>query len=140
MDAIWMKIRDGGVLVNKACHAAVGVDVEGRKQVLGLWPGTAKGRSSGPICTLRSVTMARASDIPILYYDGLTGLQTAVNGICPQTVVQTRVVRLLPSAMIYASWRALKVRARAMQPIYTAPLCRRRSWPRGVRSAHTRAW
>lgn len=50
IDAIWLKIRDGGVVVSKACHVAVGVDVEGRKQILGLWLGTQEGRSSGPTC------------------------------------------------------------------------------------------
>lgn len=37
IDAIWLKIRDGGAVKNKACHIAVGVDMEGRKQVLGMW-------------------------------------------------------------------------------------------------------
>lgn len=43
IDAIWLKIRDRGVVVNKACHGAVGVDVEGRKQVPGLRMGTSGG-------------------------------------------------------------------------------------------------
>jgi putative transposase len=120
IDAIWLKIRDGGVVVNKACHVAVGVDVEGRKQVLGLWLGTSEGAKFWAN-VLTEIRNRGAADILILCCDGLTGLPAAVNSIYPQTVVQTCVVHLLRSAMKYASYGACKVMARDMRPIYTAP-------------------
>jgi len=86
--AIWLKIRDGGVVVHKACHVAVGVDVEGRKQVLGLWLGATEGAKFWAN-VLAEIRNRGASDIPILCCDGLTGLPAAVNSIYPQTVVQT---------------------------------------------------
>jgi putative transposase len=120
IDAIWLKIRDGGVVVNKACHVAVGVDVEGRKQVLGLWLGTSEGAKFWAN-VLTEIRNRGAADILILCCDGLTGLPAAVNSIYPQTVVQTCVVHLLRSAMKYASYGARKAMARDMRPIYTAP-------------------
>ena len=120
IDAIWLKIRDGGVVVNKACHVAVGVDVEGRKQVLGLWLGATEGAKFWAN-VLTEIRNRGASDILILCCDGLTGLPAAVNSIYPQTVVQTCVVHLLRSAMKYASYGARKAMARDMRPIYTAP-------------------
>ena len=47
LDALVCKVRDGGTVRNKAAHLAVGVDVEGRKEVLGIWVETTEGRSSG---------------------------------------------------------------------------------------------
>jgi putative transposase len=120
IDAIWLKIRDGGVVVNKACHVAVGVDVEGRKQVLGLWLGASEGAKFWAN-VLTEIRNRGAADILILCCDGLTGLPAAVNSIYPQTVVQTCVVHLLRSAMKYASYSARKAMARDMRPIYTAP-------------------
>lgn len=120
IDAIWLKIRDGGVVVNKACHVAVGVDVEGRKQVLGLWLGASEGAKFWAN-VLTEIRNRGAADILILCCDGLTGLPAAVNSIYPQTVVQTCVVHLLRSAMKYASYGARKAMARDMRPIYTAP-------------------
>lgn len=120
IDAIWLKIRDGGVVTNKACHVAVGVDLEGRKQVLGLWLGATEGAKFWAN-VLTEIRNRGARDILILCCDGLTGLPAAVNSIYPETVVQTCVVHLLRSAMKYASYSDRKNMARDMRPIYTAP-------------------
>jgi putative transposase len=119
IDAIWLKIRDGGVVVNKACHVAVGVDVEGHKQVLGLWLGTQEGAKFWANI-LTEIRNRGVRDILILCCDGLSGLPTAVNSVYPETVVQTCVVHLLRSAMKYASYQDRKAMARDMRPIYTA--------------------
>ncbi|WP_431860045.1 IS256 family transposase, partial [Micrococcus terreus] len=103
IDAIWLKIRDGGVVANKACHVAVGVDLEGRKQVLGLWLGATEGAKFWAN-VLTEIRNRGVRDILILCCDGLTGLPAAVNSIYPETVVQTCVVHLLRSAMKYASY------------------------------------
>lgn len=107
------------VVVNKACHVAVGVDVEGRKQVLGLWLGAQEGAKFWAN-VLTQVRNRGVKDILILCCDGLTGLPAAVNSIYPETVVQTCVVHLLRSAMRYASYKDRKSMAKDMRPIYTA--------------------
>ena len=119
IDAIWLKIRDGGVVANKACHVAVGVDLEGRKQVLGLWLGATEGAKfwAGVLAEIRN---RGCKDILILCCDGLTGLPAAVNSVYPETVVQTCVVHLLRSAMKYASYADRKTMAKDMKPIYPA--------------------
>ncbi|WP_271396322.1 IS256 family transposase [Neomicrococcus lactis] len=119
IDAIWLKIRDGGVVTNKACHVAVGVDVEGRKQVLGLWLGASEGAKFWAN-VLTEIRNRGTKDILILCCDGLTGLPDAVSSIYPQTVVQTCVVHLLRSALKYASYSERKTMAKDMKPIYTA--------------------
>ncbi|WP_413464423.1 IS256 family transposase [Dietzia sp. PP-33] len=119
IDAIWLKIRDGGVVANKACHVAVGVDLEGRKQVLGLWLGATEGAKFWAN-VLTEIRNRGAKDILILCCDGLTGLPAAVNSVYPETVVQTCVVHLLRSAMKYASYTDRKTMAKDMKPIYTA--------------------
>lgn len=120
IDAIWLKIRDSGVVTNRACHVAVGVDLEGRKQVLGLWLGASEGAKFWAN-VLTEIRNRGVRDILILCCDGLTGLPAAVNSIYPETVVQTCVVHLLRSAMKYASYSDRKTMARDMRPIYTAP-------------------
>lgn len=119
IDAIWLKIRDGGVVTNKACHVAVGVDLEGRKQVLGLWLGVSEGAKFWAN-VLTEIRNRGTKDILILCCDGLSGLPAAVNSIYPETVVQTCVVHLLRSAMKYASYADRKTMAKDMRPIYTA--------------------
>ena len=119
IDAIWLKIRDGGVVANKACHVAVGVDLEGRKQVLGLWLGATEGAKFWAN-VLTEIRNRGAKDILILCCDGLTGLPAADNSVYPETVVQTCVVHLLRSAMKYASYTDRKTMAKDMKPIYTA--------------------
>jgi transposase-like protein len=82
IDAIWLKIRDGGVVTNKACHVAVGVDLEGRKQVLGLWLGVSEGAKFWAN-VLTEIRNRGTKDILILCCDGLSGLPAAVSVSVP---------------------------------------------------------
>lgn len=119
IDAIWLKIRDGGAVKNKACHLAVGVDIEGRKQVLGMWIADQEGAKFwGNV--LAQLQNRGVKDILILCCDGLNGPPEAVNAIYKDTDVQTCVVHLLRSAMKYASYKDRKTMAKDMRPIYTA--------------------
>ena len=120
IDAIWLKIRDGGAVKNKACHLAVGVDMEGRKQVLGMWIADQEGAKFWAN-VLAQLKNRGINDILILCCDGLSGLPQAVGSVFPDTDVQTCVVHLLRSAMKYASYKDRKTMAKDMRPIYTAP-------------------
>jgi putative transposase len=119
IDAIHLKIRDGGTVMNKACHVAVGVDVDGRKHVLGLWIAEKEGAKFWAN-VLAQLKNRGVDDILILCCDGLTGLPAAVETIYPRTTVQTCVVHLLRTAMKYASYKERKLMAAQMRPIYTA--------------------
>jgi putative transposase len=119
IDAIRLRIRDGGAVRVKACHLAVGVDLEGRKRVLGMWIEQTEGARfwTQVMTELRN---RGVRDVLIVCCDGLTGLPEAIGAVWPSAVVQTCVVHLIRNCMRYASWKDRKAIAAAIRPIYTA--------------------
>jgi len=120
IDAIRIKIRDAGVVANKAAHIVVGVDVDGLKHVLGVWIQQSEGAKfwAGVLTELRNRGL---KDALFVCCDGLTGLPAAVSSVWPEAVVQTCVVHLLRASMRYASWKDRKTMMVSLRPIYTAP-------------------
>jgi putative transposase len=120
VDAIRIKIRDGGVVANKAAHVVIGVDVEGIRQVLGIWIQQTEGAKfwHGVLTELRN---RGCRDALFVCCDGLPGLPESITAVWPQAIVQTCVVHLLRSAMRYASYADRRKMAAALRPIYTAP-------------------
>jgi putative transposase len=120
IDAIRLRIRDGGAVRIKACHLAIGVDLEGRKRVLGMWIEATEGARfwTGVLTQLRN---RGVRDVLIVCCDGLTGLPDAIAATWPKAIVQTCVVHLIRNSMRYASWKDRKSIAAALRPIYTAP-------------------
>jgi len=121
IDALMIKIRDG-VVANRPAYLAVGVDLEGRKHVLGIWIGDSKGEGSKFWLSVFSELKNRGvDDILIVVCDGLTGLPDAIEAVWPHAVIQTCVVHLLRGSFRYASYQDRKRLAATMRPIYTAP-------------------
>lgn len=120
IDAIRVRVRDGGAVRIKACHLAVGVDLEGRKRVLGMWIEAAEG-SRFWLGVLTELRNRGVRDVLIVCCDGLPGLPEAIGSIWPKALVQTCVVHLIRNSMRYASWKDRKAIAGALRPIYTAP-------------------
>ncbi len=120
IDAIRVRVRDGAAVRIKACHLAVGVDLEGRKRVLGMWIEHNEGARFwlGVLTELRN---RGVRDVLIVCCDGLTGLPEVIAQIWPDALVQTCVVHLIRNSMRYASWKDRKLMAAALRPIYTAP-------------------
>lgn len=120
IDAIRLRIRDGGQVRIKACHIAVGVDMEGRKRVLGMWIDTNEGAKfwAGVLTEIRN---RGVRDVLIVCCDGLKGLPEAIETTWPQAKDQTCVVHLIRNSMRYASWKDRKAIATVLKPIYTAP-------------------
>ncbi|WP_104182755.1 IS256-like element ISMysp7 family transposase, partial [Mycobacterium avium] len=120
IDAIRIKIRDGGVVANKAAHVVIGVDVEGIKQVLGIWIQQTEGAKfwHGVLTELRN---RGCRDALFVCCDGLSGLPESIAAVWPAAVIQTCVVHLLRSSMRYASYADRRKMATALRPIYTAP-------------------
>jgi putative transposase len=119
IDAIRIKVRDAGVVANKAAHLVVGVDVEGLKHVLGVWIQQTEGAKfwAGVLTELRNRGLR---DALFVCCDGLTGLPAAVASVWPEAIVQTCVVHLLRASMRYASWKDRKTMMASLRPIYTA--------------------
>lgn len=122
IDAIRVKIRDGNV-VNRPIYLALGVTVDGDRDILGLWAGE-HGDGEGAKFWARVLTDLKnrgVADVLMLVCDGLKGLPDAVNTVWPQTIVQTCVVHLLRNSFRYASKRDWPELAKDLKPIYTAP-------------------
>jgi putative transposase len=119
IDALVVKVRDGGAVDNKAAYLVTGVDADGFKHVLGIWLGTAEGSRfwAGVLAELRNRGIR---DVLFVCCDGLTGLPEAIVATWPQAKVQTCVIHLIRSSMKYVSWKERKKAAAAMRPIYTA--------------------
>lgn len=118
-DALRVKIRDEGVVRNKAVYLALGVRCDGRKEILGLWIEQAEGAKFW----LRVMSELKArglNDILIAIVDGLKGFPDAITAVFPKTVVQTCIVYLIRYSMQFASWKERKAIAAALKPIYQA--------------------
>ena len=119
IDAPVVKVRDGGMVRNKAAYLAVGVDADGFKHVLGLWLGGDEGSSfwAGVLAELRN---RGVTDVLFVCCDGRKGLPEAVRATWKDATVQTCVIHLIRSSMKYVSWKDRKKAAALMRPIYTA--------------------
>jgi len=119
-DALRLKIRDEGVVKNKAVYLALGVDRDGHKDVLGLWIEQTEGASFW----LRVMTELKSrgvDDILIALVDGLVGFPEAITTVFPQTQVHHCVVHLVRQSLAFAGWKERKRLAAELRTIYRAP-------------------
>jgi putative transposase len=119
IDAIIVKIRDGGVVRNKAAHLALGVDLDGHRHVLGVWLQQSEGAKFW-LAVLTELRNRGVADVFIVCADGLTGIREAIEATWPQATLQTCVVHLIRNSMRYVSYTDRKAVAAALRPIYTA--------------------
>jgi transposase-like protein len=119
-DALRVKIRDEGVVRNKAIYLALGVDADGRRDVLGLWIEQTEGAKFW-LKVVNDLRNRGVEDILIAVVDGLKGFPEAINATFPATTVQTCIVHLIRNSLAYVSWKDRKDVAAALRPVYTAP-------------------
>jgi len=120
LDAIQFKVRDSGHVRNKAIYLAIGVNLEGYKEVLGLWIA----QTEGAKFWLQVVTELKSrgvKDILIACVDGLKGFPEAIESVFPQTEVQLCIVHLVRHSLNYVGWKERKEVARDLKTIYSAP-------------------
>ena len=120
IDALVVKVRDGGAVDNKAAYLVTGVDADGFKHVLGIWLGTAEGCAKYWLRVLSEIKNRGVRDVCMLVCDGLKGLPDAVNAVWEKTIVQTCIVHLLRNSFKYASKRDWAQIAKDLKPVYTA--------------------
>lgn len=119
VDCLMVKVRDGGMVRNKAAYLVVGVDLEGVKHVLGIWVAQTEGAKFWmQVCT--ELRNRGVRDVLIACCDGLSGLPEAIETVWPNSVVQTCVVHLIRASLKYASYNDRKAIVAALKPIYTA--------------------
>ena len=119
LDAIRVKIRDEGLVRNKAIHVAIGVRADGAKEVLGLWIEQNEGAKFW-LRVLNELKNRGVEDILLAVVDGLKGFPEAIAAAYPETIVQTCIVHLLRHSMEFASWKDRKAIAAALKTVYDA--------------------
>jgi putative transposase len=119
MDALVVKIRDGGHICNKAIHVAIGVNLEGTKEVLGLWVTENEGAKFW-LQVLTEMQNRGVKDIFIACVDGLKGFPEAIEALYPRTQVQLCVVHLIRASLNYVPWKDRKQVAADLRKVYEA--------------------
>ena len=121
IDAIVVKVRDGQVR-NRPFYAAIGVDLDGHKDVLGMWAGDGDGESAKYwLAVLTELRNRGVKDVFFVVCDGLKGLPDSVSAAFPQAIVQTCIIHLIRNTFRYASRKYWDQIAKDLKPIYTAP-------------------
>ena len=118
-DALRVKIRDDGVVSNKAVYLALGIQADGQRDVLGLWIEQTEGAKFW-LKVFNELKTRGCQDILIAVVDGLKGLTEAISAAYPRTTVQTCIVHLIRNSLEYASYKDRKALAGALRPIYAA--------------------
>jgi transposase-like protein len=118
-DALRVKIRDDGVVSNKAVYLALGIQADGQRDVLGLWIEQTEGAKFW-LKVFNELKTRGCQDILIAVVDGLKGLTEAISAAYPRTTVQTCIVHLIRNSLEYASYKDRKALATALRPIYAA--------------------
>jgi putative transposase len=118
-DALRVKIRDEGLVRNKAVHIALGVRADGTKEILGLWLEQNEGAKFW-LRVLNELRNRGVEDILLAVVDGLKGFPEAIQAAFPETTVQSCIVHLLRHSLDFVSWKDRKAVAAALREIYRA--------------------
>jgi putative transposase len=118
-DALRVKIRDEGLVKNKAVYVALALNPDGEKDVLGLWIEQTEGAKFW-LKVVNELKARGVNDILIAVVDGLKGFPEAITTAFPQTVVQTCVVHLIRNSMAFVSWKDRKAIMPGIKAIYRA--------------------
>ena len=118
-DALRVKIRDEGLVRNKAVHVALGVRSDGAKEILGLWIETNEGAKFW-LKVMNELKNRGLEDILIAVVDGLKGFPDAINAVFPETTVQTCIVHLLRNSLDFVSYKDRRDLAAKLKTIYSA--------------------
>jgi putative transposase len=119
LDALVVKVRDNGHIQNKAIHVVLGVNLEGQKEVLGLWVAQNEGAKFW-LQVLTELQNRGVKDIFIACVDGLKGFPEAIEAVYPRTEVQMCIVHLVRASLNYVPWKDRKQVAGDLQSIYRA--------------------
>jgi transposase-like protein len=118
-DALRVKIRDEGLVKNKAVYLALGVTLEGTREVLGLWIEQNEGAKFWMrVCN--ELKNRGVGDILIAVVDGLKGFPEAIQAVFPETTIQTCIVHLLRNSLAFCGWKDRQAVARELKNVYAA--------------------
>jgi transposase-like protein len=118
-DALRVKIRDEGLVKNKAVYVALAYNANGEKEVLGLWIEQTEGAKFW-LEVVNELKGRGVNDILIAVVDGLKGFPEAITTVFPQTLVQTCIVHLIRNSLAFVSWKDRKAIMPSLKAIYRA--------------------
>ena len=118
-DALRVKIRNEGLVKNKAVYVALALNSDGEKSVLGFWIEQAEGAKFW-LKVVNELKARGVNDILIAVVDGLKGFPEAITSVFPQTVVLTCIVHLIRNSLAFVSWKDRKVILPSIKAIYRA--------------------
>jgi putative transposase len=119
LDALYVKMRHDGRVENRAVYVAIGVNLEGAKEVLGLWTSNNEGAKFW-LSVLTDLRNRGVKDIFLACVDGLKGFPNAIESLYPQTQVQLCIVHMIRAGLNYVTWRDRKEVVADLKPIYRA--------------------
>jgi len=119
LDCIHVKARDNHTIINKAVYLAIAVNMEGKKELLGIWVG----KNEGSKFWMQVVTELKNRGVKQIYVacvDGLKGFPEAINAVFPNTTIQLCIVHMIRNSVKYVSYKDLKAVTADLKKIYTA--------------------
>jgi putative transposase len=119
LDALYVKMRHEGRVENRAVYVAIGVDLEGRKEVLGLWTSANEGAKFW-LAVLTELRNRGLKDVLIVCIDGLKGFPQAIESVFPEARIQLCIVHLVRASLNYVNWKERKLVAADLKAIYRA--------------------
>jgi len=120
LDAIHLKMRHSGQVKNQAVYLALGINLEGYKELLGLWIGEHEGAKFW-LNVLTQLKNRGVQDILIACVDGLSGFPDAIEAAYPKAQVQLCIVHMVRNSLKYVSWKQRKAVAADLKSVYSAP-------------------
>jgi putative transposase len=118
-DALMVKVREDRSVRNRACYLAIGVSVEGDREVLGIWWQETEGAKFW-LAVLNDLNQRGVSDVLIACVDGLTGFPEAIEAVFPQAWVQTCIVHQIRNSMRFVAYQDRRKVAAGLKPVYRA--------------------
>lgn len=119
LDALWVKMKEEGVVRTQAVYLALGTRVDGTREILGIWVAASEGAKFW-MRIMNELKARGVEDLLIAIVDGLKGFPEAIRAVYPRTDVQTCIVHLMRSSLDYCSWKDLKAVAAELKEIYRA--------------------
>lgn len=119
LDALVVKIRDQGTVTNKSAYLAVGVNLQGTKEVLGLWLESNEGAKFW-LKIMTELKNRGVVDMLLVCCDGLKGFPEAIEAAFPRSTVQTCIVHMIRNSVRFVAWADRKAVVNALKPIYSA--------------------